>query len=57
LLAHGIDRHVTLDIIVSLNETHCDTPLAEEEVLNLVASITNRELARRATRRVEAKRG
>ncbi len=57
LLAHGIDRHVCLDIIVSLNSTHCTPPLPEEEILNIVASITNRELAKRANRRKEFNRG
>jgi hypothetical protein len=57
LLAHGIDPHVCLEIIVSLNATHCAPPLPEEEILNLVASITNRELAKRATRRREFNRG
>jgi hypothetical protein len=56
LLAHGIDRHVCLDIIVSLNATHCTPPLPEEEILNLVASITRRELAKRANRRKECHR-
>jgi hypothetical protein len=57
LLGHGIDRHVCLDIIVALNATHCTPPLPEEEILNIVASITNRELAKRATRRKEFNRG
>jgi Bifunctional DNA primase/polymerase, N-terminal/Primase C terminal 1 (PriCT-1) len=57
LLAHGIDRHVCLDIILSLNATHCTPPLSEPEILNIVASITMRELARKAPRHKEWSRG
>ena len=46
LLAHGIDPHVCLDIILSLNATHCNPTLPEHEILNIVASIARRELAR-----------
>jgi len=57
LLAHGIDPHVCLDIIVSLNATHCNPSLPEQEILDIVASITRRELAQRVTRRRESNRG
>jgi hypothetical protein len=57
LLANGIDPHVCLDIILSLNATHCTPTLPEHEILNIVASITRREFAQRATRRKELNRG
>jgi putative DNA primase/helicase len=57
LLSHGIEPHVCLEIILSLNMTHCNAPLPEQEILTIVASITRREFARRATRRKEANRG
>ena len=57
LLAHGIDPHVCLDIILSLNATHCTPSLPEQEILNIVASIARREFAQRATRRKELNRG
>jgi hypothetical protein len=57
LLAHGIDPHVCLDIILSLNATHCTPSLPEQEILNIVASIARREFAQRATRRKESNRG
>jgi len=57
LLAHGIDPHVCLDIIVSLNATHCTPSLPEQEILNIVASIARREFAQRATCRRESNRG
>ena len=57
LLAHGIDPHVCLDIILSLNVTHCTPSLPEQEILNIVASIARREFAQRATRRKELNRG
>ncbi len=47
LLAHGIDPHVALDLMLSLNATHCRPSLPELEVLSIVASITNREIAKR----------
>jgi Primase C terminal 1 (PriCT-1) len=57
LLAHRIDPYVCLDIILSLNATHCHPPLPEEEIAHIVASITNREFAQRATLRRESNRG
>lgn len=57
LLGHGIDPHVCLDIILSLNATHCEPSLPDEEIASIVASIRNREFAQRATRRKEANRG
>jgi hypothetical protein len=57
LLAHRIDPYVCLDIILSLNITHCHPPLPEEEIAHIVASITNREFAQRATRHKETNRG
>ena len=57
LLAHGIDPHVCLDIILSLNATHCTPSLPEQEILNIVASIARRDFAQRATRREELNRG
>jgi Primase C terminal 1 (PriCT-1) len=57
LLAHGIDPHVCLDLILSLNAMHCTPSLPEQEILNIVASITTRELARRAIRHKELNRG
>lgn len=57
LLAHRIDPYLCLDIILSLNITHCHPPLPEEEIAHIVASITNREFAQRATRRKETSRG
>jgi len=47
LLAHGIDRHVCLDLVLSWNQTHCLPPLSDREVVAVVASITRRELAKR----------
>jgi hypothetical protein len=57
LLAHRINPNVCLEIILSLNVTHCTPPLPEEEIAHIVASITNREFAQRATRRKEPNRG
>jgi hypothetical protein len=57
LLAHRIDPYVCLDIILSLNITHCHPPLPEQEIAHIVASITNREFAQRATRHRESNRG
>jgi len=57
LLAHRIDPYVCLDIILSLNITHCHPPLPEQEIAHIVASITNREFAQRATPRKESNRG
>jgi hypothetical protein len=57
LLAHGIDPHVCLDIVLSLNVTHCTPSLPEQEILNIVASIARREFAQRTTRRKESNRG
>jgi len=57
LLAHGIDPHVCLDIVLSLNVTHCTPPLSQQEILNIVASIARREFTQRATRRKESNRG
>jgi Bifunctional DNA primase/polymerase, N-terminal/Primase C terminal 1 (PriCT-1) len=57
LLAHRIDPHVCLDIVLSLNVTHCTPSLPEQEILNIVASIARREFAQRATRRKESNRG
>jgi hypothetical protein len=57
LLAHRIDPYVCLDIILSLNITHCHPPLPEEEIAHIVASITRREFAQRTTRRKESNRG
>ena len=57
LLAHGIDPHVCLDIILSLNVTHCAEPLPEDEILKLVAGITRREKTRRPARRNGGARG
>ncbi len=50
LLGHGIDPHVALDLMLSLNATHCTTSLPVSEVLNIVASIANREIAKRCSR-------
>ena len=57
LLAHGIDAHVCLSLILSLNITHCTPPLPEREILDIVVSIAFRECAKRANRRKEAHRG
>jgi hypothetical protein len=53
----GIDPHVCLDIVLSLNVTHCTPSLPEQEILIIVASIARREFAQRTTRRKESNRG
>ncbi len=47
LLAHRINLHVCLDLILSVNATRCDPPLSEQEVTVIVASIARREIAKR----------
>jgi Bifunctional DNA primase/polymerase, N-terminal/Primase C terminal 1 (PriCT-1) len=51
LLSHAIDAHICLDILLSLNQTHCRPPLSEAEVTSIAASITSRELSRRMRRK------
>lgn len=51
LLAHKIDPHLCLDLMIALNGTQCKPPLPESEVIDIVASITNCEIAKRSKRR------
>jgi len=47
LIGKGVDRHLSLELLLSFNATHCVPPLAEDEVLGIVISIARREMTKR----------
>ena len=47
LLRHGVDPHVTHELLQAWNATRCNPPLTEQEVARTVNSICARELKRR----------
>jgi putative DNA primase/helicase len=50
LLARRVHPHLTLELVLAFNARNCSPPLPEDEVLRTVASITRRDIARRAAR-------
>ena len=49
LLARGVDALACLDWMVEFNAKHCEAPLSEDEVLGIVGTLAQREIAKRAS--------
>ncbi len=51
LLGRRVDAYLTLDLMRGWNELRCNPPLPDDEVCQIVDSISRRELAQRKARR------
>jgi hypothetical protein len=51
LLCRRVDPHVCLDLMMAFNAKHCSPALSEDEVIGIVASISQREMAKRTSNR------
>lgn len=54
LLAHRINPHFCLELMLAFNATRCRPPLPDEEIAITVANIARREMAKRLGRRSRA---
>jgi hypothetical protein len=53
LIWHGVDRNVTLELLLAWNRTHCDPPLSDDEVARTVGSIADLHIRRHEDRLAE----